>query len=131
MGSQQSKNEKKFKRFWKKFLAAVVAINSQRKEGFAIEIELANGESIRLTWDILVQKFPGCTTTEWESCRITNVINSGNRFLWTCERFYKNGQLCPFNISGLPNQSRYCIFWELHLKDVKNFYNNDKTVICI
>jgi len=115
MGSQQSKNEKKFKRFWKKFLAAVVEINSRRKEEFAIEIELANGDSIGLTKEILVQKFPGCIHTNWYSGR--------HVFLWTNELFYADGRLCPFSISGLPDKSMFYTFWELKRDRVRDFYN--------
>jgi hypothetical protein len=112
MGSNQSKNEKKFKRFLKKFLAAVVAINSHRKEGFAIEIELANGESIRLTWKILVWHFPGCIRT----CEFNrNILH-----LWTYECINAEGGW----LYRKPIMSdQYHTFWEWNLEKVKDFYN--------
>jgi hypothetical protein len=114
MGSQQSKDKKKFKRFWKKFLAAVVEINSRRDEGFAIEIELANGVSIGLTLGILLQNFPGCTYFTQYTGR--------NFFIWTKERLCANGKICEFHSLELPNHT--CrTFWKWNLEKVRDFYN--------
>ena len=112
MGSKQSKllkENKKFYSFWTKFLEAVDAINCNPKS--MCLISLANEDIVFLTWDILNNKFPGCTY--W---------SKGHQYLWSKEKI-PPASIPESHLWNHPMQEHFPTFWQKNYLQVKDFYN--------